>query len=397
MQVFSLTYIATYSGIFDLHISVQNGSMVLAILSAIIFSISFYEGKFTPEINNYKELILNTVLLNIVILIVFYHYVLFKYLPYTLVFAIFFTSVIFNIKREMNPTMIYVVGWSVLCLLLFVFDMKVYFIEQGYIDIVLMAFAVEAILFTTSISYKYILLKNQAYDYHNMLIQQSKMAKTGEMIGNITHQFRQPLNNISYILMNLKKRHENNRLSAEYFNKKFHSAEEQLQFLSKTIDDFKEFYQPLKQKEDFIVKEAIENSFSILRAELKHKDIRLDLQYSSHEYTKIHGVKNELSQVMFALLSNALEAFKKVDEPWIKVIVEATSAEVIIRVRDNAQGINKKDIGKIFEPYYSTKQEGSGIGLYLVKMIVEHTLEGKISVENTSEGAEFTLCFEKVI
>jgi len=397
MQVFSLTYIATYSGIFDLHISVQNGSMVLAILSAIIFSISFYEGKFTPEINNYKELILNTVLLNIVILIVFYHYVLFKYLPYTLVFAIFFTSVIFNIKREMNPTMIYVVGWSVLCLLLFVFDMKVYFIEQGYIDIVLMAFAVEAILFTTSISYKYILLKNKAYDYHNMLIQQSKMAKTGEMIGNITHQFRQPLNNISYILMNLKKRHENNRLSAEYFNKKFHSAEEQLQFLSKTIDDFKEFYQPLKQKEDFIVKEAIENSFSILRAELKHKDIRLDLQYSSHEYTKIHGVKNELSQVMFALLSNALEAFKKVDEPWIKVIVEATSAEVIIRVRDNAQGINKKDIGKIFEPYYSTKQEGSGIGLYLVKMIVEHTLEGKISVENTSEGAEFTLCFEKVI
>jgi len=284
-----------------------------------------------------------------------------------------------------------------LCLLLFVFDMKVYFIEQGYIDIVLMAFAVEAILFTTSISYKYILLKNKAYDYHNMLIQQSKMAKTGEMIGNITHQFRQPLNNISYILMNLKKRHENNRLSAEYFNKKFHSAEEQLQFLSKTIDDFKEFYQPLKQKEDFIVKEAIENSFSILRAELKHKDIRLDLQYSSHEYTKIHGVKNELSQVMFALLSNALEAFKKVDEPWIKVIVEATSAEVIIRVRDNAQGINKKDIGKIFEPYYSTKQEGSGIGLYLVKMIVEHTLEGKISVENTSEGAEFTLCFEKVI
>ncbi|MFT5660416.1 MAG: signal transduction histidine kinase [Sulfurimonas sp.] len=397
MQVFSLSYIATYSTIFDIPHYIQDFSLILATASAVLFAIAFYEGKFTPDITNYKEFIINTLLLYIVILTVFYHYILFEYLPYTVVFAILFSSVIFNLKRGKYPTIVYVVGWALLCFFLFVFDMKEYFIQNGYMDIVLMGFAVEAVLFTTSISYKYVLLKNEATDYQNMLLQQSKMAKSGEMIGNITHQFRQPLNNISYILINMKKKYENGKMDSEYFNKKFNSAEEQLQFLSKTIDDFKEFYVPSKQKEDFIVKEAIENSITILSSDLKQKDIDFELKFNTYEEMKVHGIKNELAQVVLALISNASEALHNVENPWIKIEVNASSAECIIKISDNAKGIKDKNIEKIFEPYFSTKDSGTGIGLYLVKMIIEKSFEGRIEVKNKIEGAEFTLYLEKAI
>ena len=106
-----------------------------------------------------------------------------------------------------------------------------------------------------------------------MVLQQSKFVKSGEMIANITHQFRQPLNNISYILLNLKKRFENKNLNEEFFDKKLLQAQEQLQFLSKTIDDFKEFYIEDKTKNSFRVKEAILNASSILSADLKKYNI----------------------------------------------------------------------------------------------------------------------------
>ena len=243
--------------------------MQIFCLSALVFAIAFYEGKFFPVISNYKELLINTALLNIVILTAVYHYLLFEYLPYTIIYAILFVSVIFNLKQGFKPTIVYVIGWSVLCFVLFVLDFKEYYFAQGYMDIVLIAFAIEAILFTISISYKYNNLQKEQKNYESMLVQQSKLAKSGEMIANITHQFRQPLNNLSYILMNIKKRYENQKLDEKYFNKKVSQANEQLQFLSKTIDDFKEFYTPSKQKEEFSVKEAIQNSLTILSSDLK--------------------------------------------------------------------------------------------------------------------------------
>jgi signal transduction histidine kinase len=397
MQVFSLFYIAIYSNIFGIPHYMQDIFLILATLSAIVFAVAFYEGKFTPSIGTYKELIINTVLLYIVILMVFYNYILFEYIPYTVVYAILFVSVIFNLKQGLNPTIVYVIGWSFLSFLLFVFDMKEYFTQRGYMDIVLIAFAIESVLFTTSISYKYVLLKNKTMDYQNMLLQQSKMAQSGEMIENITHQFRQPLNNLSLILVNLKKRYEQGKVDNTYFNKKFYSAEEQIQFLSKTIDDFKEFYVPSKRKENFFVKEAIENSFTILSADLKQRGINLEFKFDTNENIKVHGIKNELSQIILILLLNASDALEDIDNPWIKVKVIATSAEVIIMVEDNAGGIKNNDFEKIFQPYFSTKKSGTGIGLYLVKIIIEKSLEGRIEVKNKEEGAEFTLFLEKVI
>jgi signal transduction histidine kinase len=397
MQIFSLIYIAAYSKLFGISIFMQDLSLVIASFSAVLFAVTFYEGNFLPKITNYKELIINTLLLNIVILTAFYHYMLFEYIPYTIIYTILFISIIFNLKQGFKPTLIYVLGWSIFCVLLFVFNFKNYYIEKGYFDIVLTVFAIEAILFTISVGYKYNDLKNKNKSFEKMVLQQSKFVKSGEMIANITHQWRQPLNNISYILINLKKKFNNQTLDKIYFDKKIIQANEQVDFLSKTIDDFKEFYTISKEKEIFTVKDAINNALTILSADLKTNNINLDLKIDTYEDIKIYGVKSELSQVVISIISNSIDVLKNIEEPKIDINISSNSAEVIISFLDNGGGIKNKNIKKIFDPYFSTKEEGTGIGLYLTKMIIEDSFSGKISVENQKEGAIFSLFIEKAI
>ena len=177
MQIFSLLYISSYSKLFQISFFIQELALVIASLSAVLFAITYYEGDFLPKITNYKELIINTFLLNLVILTAFYHYILFEYLPYTIIYGILFISIIFNLKEGFKPTLIYVVGWSIFCILLFVFDFKSLYNQRGYFDLVLLVFAIEAMLFTISIAYKYNDLKNKNKSFEKMVIQQSKFVK----------------------------------------------------------------------------------------------------------------------------------------------------------------------------------------------------------------------------
>lgn len=397
MQIFSLVYIVAYSKLYQISYFVQEFSLVLASIFAVIFAVNYYEGKFLPKVSNYKELILNTYLLNVVILTAFYHYILFEYLPYTIIYAILFISIIFNLKQGFKPTLIYVIGWSVFCIVLFIFDFKNRYIGLGYFDLVLVVFALEAMLFTISIAYKYNDLKKQNKEFEKMILQQSKFVKSGEMIANITHQFRQPLNNISYILINLKKRFESEKLDKIFFDKKVNQANEQVSFLSKTIDDFKEFYLQEKEKDDFLVKDSIQNALTILNPDLQKDNINLNLKFETFEDIKIFGVKNELSQVILSLVSNSIDALKNRHNPKISINVVSSSAEVIIEILDNAGGIKAKNLKKIFEPYFSTKEEGTGIGLYLSKIIIEESFGGKLQVQNVKDGAKFSIFIEKAI
>ncbi|WP_313957136.1 HAMP domain-containing sensor histidine kinase [Aliarcobacter butzleri] len=397
MQIFSLVYIVAYSKLYQIIYFVQEFSLVLASVFAVIFAVNYYEGKFLPKVSNYKELILNTFLLNVVILTAFYHYILFEYLPYTIIYAILFISIIFNLKQGFKPTLIYVIGWSIFCIVLFIFDFKNRYIGLGYFDLVLVVFALEAMLFTISIAYKYNDLKKQNKEFEKMILQQSKFVKSGEMIANITHQFRQPLNNISYILINLKKRFESEKLDKIFFDKKVNQANEQVSFLSKTIDDFKEFYLQEKEKDDFLVKDSIQNALTILNPDLQKDNINLNLKFETFEDIKIFGVKNELSQVILSLVSNSIDALKNRHNPKISINVVSSSAEVIIEILDNAGGIKAKNLKKIFEPYFSTKEEGTGIGLYLSKIIIEESFGGKLQVQNIKDGVKFSIFIEKAI
>ncbi|MDX4027386.1 HAMP domain-containing sensor histidine kinase [Aliarcobacter skirrowii] len=397
MQIFSLIYILAYSNLFEISNLIKEISLVFASLFALFFAINYYDGKFLPKIRNYKELFFNTFLFNIVILTAFYHYILFEYLPYTIVYAILFISIVFNLKQGFKPTLFYVVGWSVFCIILFIFDFKDFYIQQNYFDLVLIVFAIEAMLFTISVAYKYNDLKRQNKEFEKLILQQSKFVKSGEMIANITHQFRQPLNNISYILINLKTRFENNRLDKEFFDRKVNQANEQLNFLSKTIDDFKEFYIQDKQKEIFLVKDSIFNAISILSADLKKHNIKLDLEFKTFEDIKVFGVKHELSQVVLSIVLNSIDILKNIENPEIFIKVSSSSAEVIIDIVDNGGGVKIKNLKKIFDPYFSTKKDGTGIGLYLSKIIIEDSFLGKLEVENEKDGAKFSIFIEKVI
>lgn len=397
MQIFSLFYILLHGNLSDISTIYLEISLVLATLSAVVFSINYFEGRFLPKIENFKQLITNTILVNIVILSSFYHYTLFEYLPYTVVYSILFLSIIFNIKSGFKPTFIYVIGWSIFCFFLFVFDFKSYYIQGGFTEILLVVFTIEAILFTISLSYKYSNLKDEKIGYENMLFQQSKLAKSGEMIANITHQFRQPLNNLSYILVNLKKRYDKENLDKEYFEKKINQANEQIIYLSKTINDFKEFYSPEKNRETFLVKDSIENALSIVSADMKKHNVKCNTIFNAFEDIKIFGIKNELSQVILAILSNSIDALKDIENPIINIEISTNGAEVIINLIDNGKGIPNQIIKNIFNAYFTTKQSGTGLGLFLTKEIIENSFQGKVEVKNLKNGCSFLLIIEKAI
>jgi len=396
MQSFSLFFIIGYSKLFYEIKFYDEIALTFASLCALIFAVNFFEGRFLPKITNYKELIINTILLNVVILTSLYHYYLFEYLPYAIVYAILFLSFIFNIKNGSKPAFIYVFGWSIFCIILFVFDFKNYYEISGFTDIVLVAFTVEAVLFTIFLSSRYSSLKLENQEFEKMIFQQSKLAKTGEMIGNITHQFRQPLNNLSYILINLNKKFKSNNLNEVYFEKKITQANSQIDFLSKTIDDFKEFYTPKKEKENFFIKDCVDTVLSILSADLKNHNISVEIDFRTIEEIEIYGSKNEFSQVLLALISNSIDELKDIENPQININIDSNSSDVIVSILDNGKGI-KGSLSKLFEPYFTTKDKGTGLGLFLVKQIIEESFNGKIEVKNLKEGCEFSLFIERLI
>lgn len=394
MQIFSLLFIVAYSQLFFVNQFLQEIGLTFATLFAFAFAIGFYQGSFFPKVNSQKELIGYTFIFISIVLTAFYHYMLFEYLPYTVIYFILFISVAFNYKQGVKPSFIYVVGWSLFCLFLYFTHFKERYMQEQYIDIVLVAFCIEAVLFTLSVAYKYNELHNENKDYQQQLLHQSRLVQSGQMIANITHQYRQPLNTLSYIFINLNNAFKNNTLSPSYFEKKLEQANSQLNFMSKTIDDFKEFYTPSKEKKDFLVHDAIDKAITIIQAELKEKNIELQFE-SSNEHLTVYGIQNELSQVILTLLTNAKDVLIGQPHPLIRIFLDANSSEVSVKIEDNGGGI--KAISKIFTPYYTTKKEGFGIGLVMAKTIIEQSFNARIEAENTKEGALFTLFFEKSI
>jgi two-component system, NtrC family, C4-dicarboxylate transport sensor histidine kinase DctB len=174
------------------------------------------------------------------------------------------------------------------------------------------------------------------------------------------------------------------------FNK---SILDSTEFLSKTIDTFRNFIKEEKIYKEVILQDRIKKAFEIIDVTLKDEFIRLidDIDYS--EPIKINLIVGELAQVILNLINNSKDALieKNINEPWVKVSIEKLEEKVVIIIEDNAGGIKEDVLPHIFEPYFTTKHQsqGTGLGLYMSKEIVEKHLEGKLYVKNTSEGAKF--------
>lgn len=248
-----------------------------------------------------------------------------------------------------------------------------------------------------------------------LLMNQSKLAAMGEMISAIAHNWRQPLNAMGLIIQGIKDTYEFGGLTKNYIDESVEKSMKQLQFMSRTIDVFRNFFRHGRQKSSFDVKLAIGEVLSILSAQLKGNNISYRLTCRAHNRTSedfseivqcdemtITGYKTELEQAIFNILNNAADAIvgrmcgrmpDKDGKGLIDIDVSRESNKVVIRISDNGGGIPEKIIGRIFEPYFSTREEGkgTGIGLYMAKVIIEDNMGGRIYAENVENGAMFTI------
>lgn len=231
-------------------------------------------------------------------------------------------------------------------------------------------------------------------DKEKMLLQQSKMAMMGEMIGAIAHQWRQPLNSLGIMVQEVALDYECGDLTSKSVGEFKDGAMAQIHTMSKTIDDFRNFFSPNKKLEEFFVEDAVLESLQILTSQLKLHNITVifDDKTNKHQY---RCIKNELKQVLLNILANAKDAIleKNLHEAFIKINIEAADKALFISVEDSAGGIPEEIIDKIFDAHFTTKAEGkgTGIGLYMSRQIMEESLLGKITVSNTENGARFVL------
>ncbi|WP_198306114.1 sensor histidine kinase [Arcobacter vandammei] len=236
---------------------------------------------------------------------------------------------------------------------------------------------------------------NKSREKDKILFQQAKLASLGEMIGNISHQWRQPLMEINSVFLPIEAKIILNK-KVEY--SEILEAIEKLnsitKFMSDTIDDFRDFFSTDKEKIQFNLLEQINSTVNIISASLKANDIKLDIILQKNP--ELIGYKNEYSQVLINIINNAKDELiaRKIENPYIKITIYEENDLIYTIIEDNAGGIKVKPIDKIFEPFFTyNKQNGSGIGLFMSKLIIEQNMYGKISARNKKAGA----CFEIIL
>jgi C4-dicarboxylate-specific signal transduction histidine kinase len=223
-----------------------------------------------------------------------------------------------------------------------------------------------------------------------MLLRQGRMASMGEMIDSIAHQWRQPLMNINVILMNLDKGISQGR-EERYLKEKLSEIFSLTSHMSHTIEDFRNFMKEKKEKETFRIKDAIMDVTALIKSNLAG----IELHYEMQDDLSVSSYKSELAQVLITLLGNASEVLKLhgIADKKIFIRLREEKGYARIEIEDNGGGISEKDIGRVFDPYFTTKEQtgGTGLGLYIAKIIIEQSMEGKLFVENIREGARFTV------
>ena len=233
--------------------------------------------------------------------------------------------------------------------------------------------------------------KNRQHQLH--MLHQSRLAQMGEMISMIAHQWRQPLNNLSLLMNTVVLRYAKNKLSDTIINNFEKNSNIQIQGMSRTIDDFRDFFKPEKEKIDFCVNDSIIDTLSMLNPVFQQYNIFIE--FDKKQKLCSNGYPHELGQALINIINNSKDALIENDikDKSLEITLEKIDKKIVIKVRDNAGGIKDSIINKIFDPYFSTKQEsnGTGLGLYMTKLIIEEHMGGYIKAQNTQNGAVFEI------
>jgi len=232
-----------------------------------------------------------------------------------------------------------------------------------------------------------------------LMMQQSRLAQMGEAIGMIAHQWRQPLNTLSMVTEGVYIKYSIDKLDSETMDKFKATTQKQIRQMSNTIDDFRDFFKPEKEKIVFPIGKTINHIMTILDYMIVEESICLELHVEDELY--INGYPNELGQVLINIINNAKDALNDMPndrEKIIKLDAYQDRDGVYISIKDNADGIPENIANSIFDPYFSTKlnKNGTGLGLYMSRIIIQEHMDGTLELENSGGGAKFVLAFQSV-
>jgi signal transduction histidine kinase len=237
--------------------------------------------------------------------------------------------------------------------------------------------------------------KNKQKDY--FLIQQSRLAQMGEMISMIAHQWKQPLNNLSIINQALVLKYKRDKLDDAAIDKFKKDSNSQIQQMNNTINDFRDFFKPDKELKRVNVLDTVKTTLEIANPMLAHSNINIDIDIKNDIFVSIYP--NEFNQVILNILNNARDALDEnnIANKKIFINLQEKDNQVMLNIQDNAGGIPEEIIEEIFNPYFSTKdsKKGTGLGLYMSRLIIEEHMDGKLDASNINDGAKFTIVLNK--
>jgi signal transduction histidine kinase len=379
-------FISPFDKIFGLKsFMLFNISQISMLIFSILFLESFFKTYQIKELHRLTKIILYIALFDILLTVIFSRSIITTLIPIFIPIWLIISEAFRLTNKKDFPFYLIMIGWGIVLF-------TVAFEYIGLLALIGITFpflhlsiALESIILSLAIAYKFKLLEEEKKEQQTLMLQQSRLAHMGEMISIIAHQWKQPLNFISFGLMNLKRQLKGNDKGLSNIKR----LNKQLQYMSSTIEDFRNFYNPTKEKDNFLVSSSCKKSIMIATNSLDLIDISLSLKVVK-DFT-LFGNLNEFQQVILNIINNAKDAFdsRGIEDATIEIVIDRPR----VIIRDNAGGIDKKNLDKIFGMYFSTKKGSDGIGLYIVKVIVEKELNGEIEVETDSRGSRFILSF----
>jgi len=230
--------------------------------------------------------------------------------------------------------------------------------------------------------------EKRIHSANEKLIFQSRQALIGELFSMIAHQWRQPINKIASVLALLRFSLPEKKMNHEEIDAKCQEIEKSIEFMSETIDDFRTFYQPKEMSEEVNLKELINKSIDFLEGPIRKKDIEI-VKELEEIYFVLYG--NEFLQVMINLIKNAVDSIEGKNGKISLKLYRNKNKAVVITVEDNGKGIGQETLSKVFDPYFTTKEDSMGLGLYMTKIIIEKHMNGAILVESFEKRTKFTI------
>ena len=340
-------------------------------------------------------------------------YLVAAYLMYTACFLDFLSAFLFVVDDEFRMIWFYLLAFSAYITggtragnIIIFLSIAVIILGNAFIDLQLSQKAIIssilgliiAMLFFRSYTNKILNFQKEIMEQKTLMITQSRFAAMGEMMSMIAHQWRQPLSTTTLMIANerVKSMVKGKKLTEQ--DKILDKISNTMTYLSDTIDDFQTYFKPEKSTQKIEIKKLLQRLRQFTDSRLKAANIKLHIEKYENEFIEIYV--NEVIQALLNICNNAIDILEEIDEDnrnlWINII--SLDHSFIINIEDNGGGIEEGILKKIFDPYFSKKSKnGTGLGLYMAKMIIETHLHGSINVVNTSRGALFSIILPKQV